>query len=408
MCVGATLAALNGGTSLMTQTLALTGNEAGAAAMRQIDPDVVAAYPITPQTELMHAFSKFVADGKVKTELILVESEHSAMSACIGSASAGARTMTATSANGLALMWEVVYIAASLRIPMVMPVINRALSGPINIHCDHSDTMGCRDSGWLQLFSENSQEAYDNLVQAMRIAEHKDVLLPVMVTWDGFIISHTTERVQILDDETVKKFIGEYSPERPLLDTDNPITIGPLDLQDYFFEHKRQQVDGVNNACQVIEDVGEEYGKLSGRPYGLVEEYHTEDAEMIAIALGSTAGTIKAVVDKLREEGMKVGLLKIRAFRPFPFHDVVSILRKTKAIAVFDRSIAYGSLGGPLFGEIRSALYGEKSPPLALNYVYGLGGRDINMVQIESVYQDLEKAIKTNKYQPINYLGVRE
>ncbi|NOX97443.1 MAG: pyruvate ferredoxin oxidoreductase [Nitrospirae bacterium] len=392
----------------MTQTLALTGNEAGAAAMRQINPDVVAAYPITPQTELMHAFSKFVADGKVKTELILVESEHSAMSACIGSASAGARTMTATSANGLALMWEVVYIAASLRIPMVMPVVNRALSGPINIHCDHSDTMGCRDSGWLQLFSENSQEAYDNVIQAMRIAEHKDVLLPVMVTWDGFIISHTTERVEILDDGTVKKFIGEYTPERPLLDTDNPVTIGPLDLSDYFFEHKRQQVDGVNNAYQVIKDIGKEYGKLSGRSYGLVEEYQTDDAEMIAVALGSTAGTIKAVVDRLRREGMKVGLLKIRSFRPFPFADVASILRKAKAIAVFDRSIAYGSMGGPLFGEIRSALYGEKEQPPALNYVYGLGGRDINTAQIEGVYQDLEKAIKTNKYQTIKYLGVRE
>ena len=392
----------------MTQILALTGNEAGAAAMRQINPDVVAAYPITPQTELMHAFCKFVADGKVKTELILVESEHSAMSACIGSASAGARTMTATSANGLALMWEVVYIAASLRIPMVMAAVNRALSGPINIHCDHSDTMGCRDSGWLQLFSENSQEAYDNVIQAMRIAEHKDVLLPVMVTWDGFIISHTTERVEILDDETVKKFIGEYDPQRPLLDTDNPITIGPLDLTDYYFEHKRQQVDGVNNAYQVIKEIGEEYGKLSGRPYGLVEEYHTDDAEMIAVALGSTAGTIKAVVDKLRREGKKVGLLKIRSFRPFPFDDVASILKKAKAIAVFDRSIAYGSMGGPLFGEIRSALYGEKEQPPALNYVYGLGGRDINTTHIEAVYQDLEKAIKTNKYQTINYLGVRE
>lgn len=392
----------------MTQTLALTGNEAGAAAMRQIDPDVVAAYPITPQTELMHAFSQFVADGKVKTELILVESEHSAMSACIGSAAAAARTMTATSANGLALMWEVVYIAASLRIPMVMPVINRALSGPLNIHCDHSDTMGCRDSGWLQLFSENSQEAYDNIIQAVRIAEHKDVLLPVMVTWDGFIISHTTERVEILNDETVKKFIGEYAPERPLLDTDNPITIGPLDLPDYFFEHKRQQVDGVNNSYQVIKEVGEEYGKLFGRPYGLVEEYHTADAEMITVALGSTAGTIKAVVDRLRREGMKVGLLKIRTFRPFPFYDVAPILRKAKAVAVFDRSIAYGSMGGPLFGEVRSALYGEKELPLALNYIYGLGGRDINTAQIESVYQDMEKAIKTNKYEPINYLGVRE
>ena len=227
------------------------------------------------------------------------------------------------------------------------------------------------------LFRSNSQEAYDNVIQAMRIAEHKDVLLPVMVAWDGFIISHTTERVEILDDETVKKFVGEYVPERPLLDTDNPITIGPLDLQDYYFEHKRQQVDGVNNAYQVIKDVGKEYSQLSGRPYGLVEEYHTGDAEMIAVALGSTAGTAKTVVDKLRREGMKVGLLKIRSFRPFPFRDVASILRKVKAIAVFDRSIAYGSMGGPLFGEIRSALYGGKEQPPALNYVYGLGGRDI-------------------------------
>ena len=273
--------------------MTLTGNDAGAEAMRQIDPDVVAAFPITPQTELMHKFAEHVADGDVKAELVLVESEHSAMSATVGAAAAGARPMTATSANGLALMWEIVYIAASYRLPIVMPVVNRALSGPINIHCDHSDTMGCRDTGWIQLYSENAQEVYDNILQAIRIAEHPDVLLPVMVTFDGFIISHTVEVMEALEDVEARKWVGEYEPKYTLLNTDSPVTFGPLDLQDYYFEHKRQQVEAMSHAPDVIREVGRDYGKLSGRAYDLFERYELDDAELAVVALGSTCGTAK-------------------------------------------------------------------------------------------------------------------
>ena len=283
----------------MSKVVALAGNEAAAEAMRQINPDVVAAYPITPQTELMHTFAQFHADGLVDTELVLVESEHSAMSATVGASAAGARAMTATSANGLALMWEIVYITASLRLPVVMPVINRALSGPINIHCDHSDTMGCRDSGWIQLFSESAQEAYDNTIVAVRVAEHKDVLLPVMVTLDGFILSHTVERVEILEDDLIRNFVGSYIPNQTLLNVDKPITIGPLDLQDYYFEHKRQEIEAENHALDVINEISTEYAKLSGRHYDLLELYKMDDAERAVIVMGSTAGTAKVAVDQL-------------------------------------------------------------------------------------------------------------
>ena len=392
----------------MARRLILTGNDAGAEAMRQIDPDVVAAFPITPQTELMHKFAEHVADGDVKAELVLVESEHSAMSATVGAAAAGARAMTATSANGLALMWEIVYIAASYRLPIVMPVINRALSGPINIHCDHSDTMGCRDTGWIQLYSENAQEVYDNVLMAIRIAEHSDVLLPVMVTFDGFIISHTAEVLEALDDAEVRKWIGEYEPKYSLLDTDEPLTFGPLDLQDYYFEHKRQQVEGMRRAPAVISDVGKLYGELSGRRYDLLEEYHLSDAELVVIALGSTCGTAKAVVDDLRAEGTNAGLLKIRAFRPFPEAEIAGALSAAKAIAVLDRSISFGAPGGPVHKEIRGALYGSGASAGVVNYIYGLGGRDISTDQIRAVFTDL-KTVATDgtPSDNVRFVGLR-
>jgi pyruvate ferredoxin oxidoreductase alpha subunit len=386
----------------------LTGNDAGAEAMRQIDPDVVAAFPITPQTELMHKFAEHVADGDVRAELVLVESEHSAMSATVGAAAAGARAMTATSANGLALMWEIVYIAASYRLPIVMPVVNRALSGPINIHCDHSDTMGCRDSGWIQLYSENAQEVYDNIIQAVRIAEHPDVLLPVMVTFDGFIISHTAEVLEVLEDAEVKNWVGEYKPKYALLNIDEPLTFGPLDLQDYYFEHKRQEVEGMWHAPAVIAEVGELYGKLSGRSYGLLEEYELADAELVVIALGSTCGTAKAVVDDLRSEGVPAGLLKIRSFRPFPEAEIASALAGARAIAVLDRSISFGAPGGPVHKEIKAALYGTEAKAGIVNYIYGLGGRDISTEEIAKVFGDL-KVVATSgtPSENIRFVGLR-
>jgi pyruvate ferredoxin oxidoreductase alpha subunit len=388
----------------MQKIAALTGNDAAAEAMRQIEPDVVAAYPITPQTELMHRFSEFVADGIVKTEMILVESEHSAMSACVGACAAGARVMTATSSQGLALMWEIVYIAASTRLPIVMTVVNRALSAPINIHCDHSDSMGCRDSGWIQLYSENPQEVYDNIVQGVRIAEHPDVLLPVMPTLDGFIISHTLERVEILGDEEVRKFVGEWKPSFPLLDVDHPVTYGPLDLQDYYFEHKKQQAEAMKRSKEVILAIGKEYGDLTGRGYGFFEEYRTKDAEHIILCLGSSAGTVKSVVDELRDRGRKVGVLKLRMFRPFPDGELARAVAHAGAIAVLDRAEGFNAVGGPLGPEVRSALY-KKSGADVFNYIYGLGGRDLSPEMIRTVFDDLAEG-RADARQAI-HLGVR-
>jgi len=317
--------------------------------------------------------------------------------------------MTATSANGLALMWEICYIAASYRLPIVMPLVNRALSGPINIHCDHSDSMGARDSGWIQLYSENCQEIYDNLVQAIRIAEDRKVLLPVMVTLDGFIISHAMERVEILEDEKVTEFIGGYKNPYSLLNVDNPVTWGPLDLYDYYFEHKRQQIEAIEKAGEVIQRVGKEFKEISGRSYKLMENYRLEGADLVIVAAGSTAGTVKAVVNQLREEGLNAGILKIRAFRPFPVREVSQALKNAKAVAILDRSVSFGAQGGPIFLEIRSALFEEAKRVPVVNYIYGLGGRDIGIDEIKAVYKNLERIADGKKIEKlVGYLGLRE
>ncbi|HNV34489.1 MAG TPA: pyruvate ferredoxin oxidoreductase [Bacillota bacterium] len=392
----------------MTKMIGMTGNEAVAEAMRQINPDVVAAYPITPQTEIVQIYSSFVSNGQVDTELVTVESEHSAMSATVGAASAGARAMTATSANGLALMWEIVYICSSMRLPVVMPVVNRALSGPINIHNDHSDTMGARDSGWIQIYSENAQEAYDNTVMATKIAENKNILLPTMVMMDGFIISHAMEAMTTLPDDVVKKFVGSYKPENPLLDLANPVTIGPLDLFDWYFEHKRQQAQAMIDAKSVILKVSREFGKISGRNYGLFEEYMLDDAEVAIIAIGSTAGTAKKVIKDLRANGVKAGMLKIRVFRPFPAAEIVKAIKGVKAVAVMDKADSFDAVGGPLYKDIRSAMYGKRGGKI-VNYIYGLGGRDVTEQNIHSVFEDLKTIADTGKVaNQVTYLGVRE
>jgi pyruvate ferredoxin oxidoreductase alpha subunit len=393
----------------MSTIVALTGNDAVGTAMKQINPDVVAAFPITPQTELMHKFAEFHANGEVDTEFVLVESEHSAMSACVGAVAAGARTMTATSAQGLALMWEILYVQASCRLPMVMPVVNRALNAPLNIHCDHSDTMGARDCGWIQIYSENTQEAYDNVIQAVPIGEKKDVLLPVMVTLDGFILSHTLERVEMLETEDVQQFIGEYPVLHPLLDTENPVTYGPVDLPDYYFEHKRQQVLAMERAKASILEVGKAFADLTGREYGLFEAYRLDDADVAILAMGSTAGTAKEAVDRLRDQGKKVGLLKLRVFRPFPFEELAQALGHLKVLGVYDRAISFGSYGGALFSEVRSAMLGATQSPMVVNYIYGLGGRNISVEEIASTFAELEHIAQTGRIENmITYLGVRE
>ena len=387
----------------------LSGNEAVAIAMRQIDPDVVAAFPITPSTEVPQYFSQFVANGQVHTEFVAVESEHSAMSACIGAEAAGARTMTATSSQGLALMWEMLYIAASLHLPIVMSVINRALSGPINIHNDHSDSMGAIDSGWIQLYCEDNQEAYDNLIQAVRIAEHKDVQLPVMVCFDGFITSHAVENIELIEDEKVKAFVGEYKPGYHLLNKDNPIALGPLDMPAFYFEHKRAQAECMQNAKKVIMEVAQEFEKLTGRKYGFFEEYRMDDAEVAVVVLNSTAGTAKTVVNELRDQGIKAGLIKPRVFRPFPFEEIGKALSGLKAVAVMDKAESFSTAGGPLFAEIRSAMFDYAKDTKAINYIYGLGGRDVRADEIKLVYQDLIDIARTGQVKStFNYLGIRE
>ena len=338
----------------------LSGNEAAATAMKQINPDVVAAFPITPSTEIPQYFSTFVANGTVDTEFVAVESEHSAMSACIGAESAGARAMTATSANGLSLMWEMIYIASSLRLPIVLSLVNRAVSGPLNIHCDHSDAMGVRDSGWIMLFSENNQEAYDNTLMAHRIAEHKDVLLPLMVCQDGFITSHAIENIELVEDDKVKEFVGEYKPEHYLLNKEEPIAVGPLDLQAYLFEHKAQQAEAMKNAKQVILDVSKDFEKMTGRSYGLFEGYQLEDAEVAIVCMNSTAGTTKFVVDNLRAKGIKAGLLKIRVYRPFPAEEIAKALAHVKALAILDKADSLNAAGGALFEDVTSAMYVDR------------------------------------------------
>jgi len=388
----------------------LSGNEATAYAMKQINPDVVAAFPITPSTEVPQYFSTYVANGEVDTEFVAVESEHSAMSACIGAAAAGARAMTATSANGLALMWELLYIASGSRLPIVMACINRALSAPINIHNDHSDSMGARDAGWIQLYSENCQEAYDNMLMAHRIGEHPDVMLPVMVCQDGFITSHAIENIELVETEKVRAFVGEYKPQYYLLNKQNPVSMGPLDHFTHYFEHKRQQAEAMKNAKRVILEVAEEFYKLTGRRYGLFEEYKTEDADVCIVVLNSTAGTAKYVADKMRQEGKKVAVIKPRVFRPFPVDEIAQALSKFKAIAVMDKADSFNAAGGPLFTEVTSAMYAKGVfGPKVINYIYGLGGRDVRADDIEFIFNKLINIAETGKVDSVyNYIGVRE
>jgi pyruvate ferredoxin oxidoreductase alpha subunit len=389
--------------------VAVTGNEAVAEALRQVNPDVCAAYPITPQTDMMQRFATFVNNGKVKTEMILVESEHSAMSACVGASAAGGRVITATSAQGLALMWEILFIASGSRLPIIMPVVNRALSAPLNIHGDHSDAMGARDCGWIQLWSENAQEAYDNAIQAFRVAEHMDIRLPVMVCLDGFIISHSIERIEYLDDDAVKNFVGDYKQLNPLLDIEHPVSYGPLILPDYYMEFRRAQAEVMTKVSNVVLNVAKDFEKISGRKYGLFETYRLDDAEIGLVILNSAAGTSKDVIDEFRNKGIKAGLLKPRLYRPFPYEEVGEALKHLKAVCVLDRADAFGASYGPLFMDIASSIYPYKDKPILINKIYGLGGRDYMPEHAELVLNELAEIAKTGKVKTFKeYIGVRE
>lgn len=382
----------------------LSGTQAVAEAMRQINPDVVAAYPITPQTPIVEFFAQYVANGVVDTETIPVESEHSAMSATVGAAAAGARAMCATASQGLALMWEVVAAVPGLRLPIVMPIVNRALSAPINIHCDHSDTMGATTIGWIQIFSENGQEAYENMLLAIRLAEHPDVLLPAMVMQDGFITGHSVENVEIFDDDKVRAFVGIRKPDRYLLDVEHPYTIGPLALPDYYFEIKRQQEEAMRHVKKVYLEIGKELSKITGKEYPYFESYKLDDADAAIVVLSSAAGTAKDTVDKMRAEGKKVGLLKPKLFRPFPYKEIRKVLKDIPVIGVLDRSMAFGAYA-PVYAEIKNALFELEKRPKLQSYVFGLGGKDIFKSDIEKAFNELLSGEVNSEEE--KYIGLR-
>ncbi len=386
----------------------LSGNEAISYAIKQVNPDVMPAFPITPSTEIPQYVANYIANGEMDTEFIPVESEHSSMSATIGAQAAGARSLTATSSCGLALMWEELYVAASNRLPLALCLVNRALSGPININCDHSDSMGARDTGFIQIYAENNQEVYDNFVQAYRIAEHKDVMLPIMICQDGFITSHAVENIELLEDDKVKNFVGEYNPENYLLNADQPMAMGPYAVSNYYMETKMAQNTAMNNAKQVILDIGKEFGEMSGREYGFFEAYRLEDADYAMVMIGSAAGATKDAIDKLRDQGMKVGLLKLRVFRPFPDEEIAMALKNCKVVAIMDRSECFRGKGGPLGAEIKAAIYDYAKDVKAFNLVYGLGGRDFTVEEAERIFNDLAAYDKDGAaFEEYRYVGLR-
>jgi len=387
----------------------MSGNEAVAYAIRQINPDVMPAFPITPSTEIPQMVSTYIANGQMDTEFIPVESEHSSMSAAIGAEAAGARSLTATSSAGLALMWEELLLAASNRMPLALALVNRTLSGPININCDHTDSMGARDTGWIQIYAENNQEAYDNFLQAYPIAEAKNVHLPIMICQDGFITSHAVENIELLEDDIVKDFVGEYEPEEYLLNPGKPMAVGPYSISNYAMEARKNQEIALENAKDVILKVAEDFEKISGRKYGLFEEYRTEDADYIMLIIGSAAGTAKQAVDDLREQGKKVGVLKLRVFRPFPAKEIAEALKNCKAVAIMDRCESYNGNGGPLGSEVTAGLFRNKVMIDAVNYIYGLAGRDFTVTDAYAIFDELEDMVVNGKeVEQYRYIGLRK
>ena len=386
----------------------MSGNEAVALAIKQVNPDVMPAFPITPSTELPQMVSTYISNGEIDTEFIPVESEHSSMSAVIGASAAGARALTATSSAGLAFMWEELYIAASDRLPVVLCLVNRTLTGPLNINCDHSDAMGARDSGWLQVYAETNEEAYDNFIMAYRVTEHPDVMLPMMVCYDGFITSHAVMNIETIDTQSVRNFVGEYHPENFLLNKDMPMAAGPYANSPYYMETKYNQRAGMKNAKKVILDVCAEYEKLTGRKYGLFEEYRMEDAKYAIVIMGSAAGQTKDAVDKLREYGIHVGMIKVRVFRPFPGEELAKALSKCQSVAILDRAESFSGRGGPLGSELKAAMYDAGLDIPTVNYFYGLGGRDYTVTEARDVFRDIREIVRRGKEpEQFKYVGLR-
>lgn len=394
----------------MANMRVLSGNAAIAEAVKQVRPDVVVGYPIAPATPILEEIASFLSNGQIDTELVNTDSDHSAISACIGASAAGGRVFSATASQGLAMMHEILFIASSLRLPIVVAVANRALSAPINIHADHSDAMAQRDCGWIQILSENSQEAYDNMIQAFKIAEHPEVKTPIMVELDGFITSHAMANMLVEETPEVVEFVGKCNPAYSILDKNNSVTVGSIDMPDYYFEHKVNQLHGIKNARKVIKEVGKEFGDRFGRYYGYFESYKLEDADYAVVLMSSSAGTAKELVDELRTSGEKVGLLKLRVFRPFPFQELKESLSHLKAVAVMDRVLTPGSYGGPLFNEIRSALYDLENRPFVCPYIYGLGGRDITVNHFRNVFGEIKEKCeeKVEARTEVAFINLRE
>ncbi|ACS90430.1 pyruvate synthase subunit PorA [Thermococcus sibiricus] len=385
----------------------MKGNEAAAWAAKLAKPKVVAAFPITPSTLVPEKISEFVADGEMDAEFIKVESEHSAISACVGASAAGVRAFTATASQGLALMHEVLFIAAGMRLPIVMAIGNRSLSAPINIWNDWQDTISERDTGWMQFYAENNQEALDLILIAFKVAEDERVLLPAMVGFDAFILTHTVEPVEIPDQEVVDEFLGEYVPKHAYFDPAKPITQGALGFPAHYMEARFTVWEAMENARQVIAEAFDEFEKKFGRRYHMIEEYKTDDAEIILLTMGSLAGTLKEFIDKKREEGLKIGAAKMTVYRPFPIEEFRALAKKAKVLAILEKDISFG-IGGAVFADAGRALVNEKEKPILLDFIIGLGGRDVTFENLEDVVEISKKALDGEKVEEVNWIGLRK
>ncbi|NJE29937.1 pyruvate ferredoxin oxidoreductase [Thermococcus sp. 18S1] len=385
----------------------MKANEAAAWAAKLAKPKVIAAFPITPSTLVPEKISEFVADGELDAEFIKVESEHSAISACVGASAAGVRTFTATASQGLALMHEILFIAAGMRLPIVIAVGNRALSAPINIWNDWQDTISERDTGWLQFYAENNQEALDLILIAYKVAENEKVLLPAMVGFDAFILTHTVEPVEIPDQELVDEFLGEYEPKYAYLDPARPVTQGTLAFPAHYMEARYTVWEANENARKVIDEAFAEFEKKFGRKYQKIEEYRTDDAEIIFVTMGSLAGTVKEYVDHLREQGIKVGVAKMTVYRPFPIEEVRALAKKAKVLALLEKNVTF-SVGGALFQDFSRALINESEKPKIVDFILGLGGRDVTFKDLDEALAIAQKALNGEAVDEVNWIGLRK